>query len=367
MRKILLLSTLFIPVTARADEPASKLPCDLATEQALEEHADTEQVVSLGSFISSEPLSRKAPKYPKAAAVNGYEGFVRMSFVVDEQGNVIDPVVEDATGHRKFEQAALRAIKKWKYSPAMQDGKPVQQCHNNVQFDFNLHRANGATRGFIRKYQAANALIEAGKLEDAEVAIQALHDGNLRNRYENVWLWKLDTLYAETIGDKEREFRAVRKVLWSGRDDKLLSDAQKLWFVARRFSLEVEFVKFADALQTFETLQELDGSETEVARLQPFVEQIRSLIASDQPIVIPIQFGKTETWFHQLSRQQFAVEDIEGKVQDLEIRCDARREKFNVLEEHLWQIPQSWGECNLMIHADEGTRFKLVEVNGDSV
>jgi TonB family protein len=92
------------------------------------------------TVIPATALERQPPKFPVDAARNGNEGWVKLSFVVDENGAVVDPIIEDSSGIRDFEKASMRAIKKWQYSPAMRDGKNIEQCRNSVQLDFALDR-----------------------------------------------------------------------------------------------------------------------------------------------------------------------------------------------------------------------------------
>lgn len=58
---------------------------------------------------SAQANQRVAPRYPINQARNGQEGWVQLSFVIDEQGNVIDPFVVDSSGIKGFEKAALNA------------------------------------------------------------------------------------------------------------------------------------------------------------------------------------------------------------------------------------------------------------------
>jgi TonB family protein len=84
--------------------------------------------------------------FPIKAARRNQEGWVRFTYVITEEGKVIDPVVTDSSGERSFEKEALRAIKKWKFKPATQDGKPIQQCEQSVQFDFKLDELENGVR-----------------------------------------------------------------------------------------------------------------------------------------------------------------------------------------------------------------------------
>ncbi len=71
------------------------------------------------------PLVRATAAYPTRALQRGVEGFVELSFTVNAQGRVVDPVVLYAEPEGYFERAALNSIRKWQYSPAMDNGEPV--------------------------------------------------------------------------------------------------------------------------------------------------------------------------------------------------------------------------------------------------
>ena len=64
---------------------------------------------------------------------NGQEGWVQLSFVIDQQGNVLDPIVEDSSGVKSLEKAVRIAIKNWKFDPAKRNGAAIEQCQMTVQ------------------------------------------------------------------------------------------------------------------------------------------------------------------------------------------------------------------------------------------
>lgn len=71
------------------------------------------------------PVRMSAPDYPYELKRDGVNGVVTVVFSVDENGNVVDPEVQKST-NRGFDEAALKAIAKWKFRPARQDGVPVK-------------------------------------------------------------------------------------------------------------------------------------------------------------------------------------------------------------------------------------------------
>lgn len=72
------------------------------------------------------PLIRTTPNYPSRALQRGLEGFVELSFTVDRFGSVVDPVVINAVPEGVFDRAALQSIRRWRYSPAMNNGQPIE-------------------------------------------------------------------------------------------------------------------------------------------------------------------------------------------------------------------------------------------------
>lgn len=64
-------------------------------------------------------------QYPELARRAGIEGTVFVQFVVDEQGNVVDPVCVRDPGGQTCEEA-LRAVREAKFTPGRQRGKPVK-------------------------------------------------------------------------------------------------------------------------------------------------------------------------------------------------------------------------------------------------
>jgi TonB family protein len=70
-------------------------------------------------------VHREPPIYPADAKAKRIMGDVVVEAVVDRQGNVSSARM--ISGVKLFEDAALTAIKAWRFSPATLDGQPVEQ------------------------------------------------------------------------------------------------------------------------------------------------------------------------------------------------------------------------------------------------
>jgi protein TonB len=70
-------------------------------------------------------LAQAQPVYPRAALRRGDEGVVVLSVDVGRDGTVLRVEVTQSSGHGALDRAAVRAAKKWRFRPALDNGRPV--------------------------------------------------------------------------------------------------------------------------------------------------------------------------------------------------------------------------------------------------
>jgi protein TonB len=85
------------------------------------------------------PIKSPAPRYPDIAQRAGLEGTVYVKLWVDREGKVKKAVVLKSDAE-VFNEAAIEAGKQWVFTPAQQQGKPVQ-VWVAVPFKFRLKDA----------------------------------------------------------------------------------------------------------------------------------------------------------------------------------------------------------------------------------
>lgn len=71
------------------------------------------------------PLSAPPPDYPTAALRAGASGDVVLRIEVGADGRPDSVTVVDSSRNRALDRAALRAVRGWRFQPAMRDGVPV--------------------------------------------------------------------------------------------------------------------------------------------------------------------------------------------------------------------------------------------------
>jgi len=70
-------------------------------------------------------IQKVEPIYPEDAKKEALKGRVRLAVRTDEKGNVKNVLILNSS-HNIFNEAAIKAVKQWKYEPFYQNGKPVE-------------------------------------------------------------------------------------------------------------------------------------------------------------------------------------------------------------------------------------------------
>jgi TonB family protein len=72
-----------------------------------------------------QPQATVAPEFPRELLARHVRGVATVGFVVDAEGRVRVPAVTDAS-EPEFGDAALAAVRQWRFAPPLQGGVPVR-------------------------------------------------------------------------------------------------------------------------------------------------------------------------------------------------------------------------------------------------
>lgn len=337
------------------------VPCFALAQVAIDVPTDT--------FIKPVPIERPNPSYPRDAMSQSREGWVMVSYVITPEGGIAEPMIENSSGGEAFEKAALRAVSRWRYSPATVGGEPVEQSMTKTRIVFLLQGGTeGARTRFIRTYREAATLISNGDLAAALPLIDQLEFGERANLYEDAWFWWLKYSYLEASKstDAQQKIDALQLAL-GYEDDYLEPDL----FVAAAQILYVLHVRGGDlsaARNTFARLRDSKAArqseryEAVIAALTPHYSQIEAAVAGNQRLAIKGEIGRHDYWVHDLLRRSFSVADISGRIDAVDVRCDRATKRYeSFAPESVWNVPESWGPCGVYIKGEPGTTFTFEE------
>ena len=315
----------------------------------------------------ARPLDRRPPRFPTKALEQGLQGWVLLSYVVATDGSVKDPSIENSSGVRDFEKAALRTVTKWKFEPAMWDGEPVEQCHTETIVSFAIEgQAMITTEGFVNRYNRISKKIEKGDLEGARKSLDSAMKKRRLTMYELARLWILDGNLAQILNDDAQQLASYQKAAISnGRW--LEKDVYRS--VLRAIVVnELKANNYASAIRDYEKLLRLGVDEQELDTLPQIFDSIYKTVASEIILATPalLHSGRQcddckADWQYQPLRHNFTIADVQGSLANLEIRCDWKHVVDEAREGIKWAIPASWGSCRIIIFGDDGTSFSILE------
>ncbi|KRA84415.1 energy transducer TonB [Altererythrobacter sp. Root672] len=75
--------------------------------------------------LNTNLLSGAPPSYPNVSRRKREEGMVVLRLVITEDGRVETVSVSRTSGFPALDEAAMAAVRKWRWSPTLRDGRPV--------------------------------------------------------------------------------------------------------------------------------------------------------------------------------------------------------------------------------------------------
>jgi TonB family protein len=326
-------------------------------------------IAQVGTVEKAVPISRPAPNYPNETLSLGREGWVALSYVVLPDGAVAAPMIEDSSGLQGMEQAALKAVRDWRYRPATRNGAPVDQSMTRTIFYLAVNETQkGASTTFAAKFRNAQESVEERELAKARALIDDLESTGRFNLYEDALFWWLKYQYLIAAGgatlDEQRDTlsRAIGYERIYLPPDAFVSGAVQL------FNLRARTGDYAGALSLLDRLEKSEdarSAKTYEAAVQALVKadaQIKRLVDGDTDLKSDGKITRFDYWVHGLMRRSFSITGIDGRIDAVEIRCENKYARYDsVAGEPTWTIPATWGTCGAYVRGTPGTTFVLYE------
>ncbi len=139
--------------SAKLAEQQKSQAAEQQRAQAARELAASQQQHAAATAVQPKPATPEAPaaqsrgavlvrnsvpRYPANALRAGQEGWVDLTFTVTADGSVTNVKVADSQPRHVFDRAAIDAVNRWRFDPALKDGQPVAaDLERRVEFKVN--------------------------------------------------------------------------------------------------------------------------------------------------------------------------------------------------------------------------------------
>ena len=317
-------------------------------------------------FIAAEIIEESTKwgvSYPGKAINTNRSGAVELIYIVNASGKPTEIVIGAYT-NKMFIKPAIKAIKKYRYTPALLNGEPVQPVKSKV-FNFSGRYLNSkVVDKFDENYELFKQ--EFSKPEPDLTLLQKhlkrMAGMRQANPTAQAILNHAKMAYAEKYLPLEKKIEATKVVDIFGLGR--LGATRKRLVKQRLVSLYFETGRYGDAVKVINSLQLYKLRSSRESKKSIFVEtldQIDEIKNSEKSFYNAIEVNDRGYVLRNLLKNRFTVDQVVGQIDELVFRCETKfyRMRFDLNKDY--QVPASWGSCNLQILGEGGTKGLLLE------
>jgi TonB family protein len=320
-------------------------------------------------YVPATAIERPAAEYPAIALAAERQGWIEINFVISKAGQAVDPIIRNSNGNAVLEDAALAALRRWRYEPATLNGEPVEEAASTwITFWARDEPTNAARSVFQRRYQALVDALDRGDLSAADKRLRDLKSLDFANPYEDAWFWFANYYFLETTNssDIEERLQSLERAINRDRDylepDLLVSAGQRLYV------LHGQKLDLGAAVRTYERLRDSpvarssEHYQATLSAMTPSYQRILTAIDGDQMFSMNAAIGERGFFEHRLLRRSFSLADVSGRVELIQVRCERAVERHvPMADKSVWTAPPGRGKCTVLLKGDAGTTFQFEE------
>jgi len=94
---------------------------------------DRPRVVGSVDYLGKRPM----PEYPRMSQRRGEQGRVVVRVLISPEGRVMNATVQQSSGHKRLDDAALKAVRSARFKPYTENGHAYRALAD-IPFDFVL-------------------------------------------------------------------------------------------------------------------------------------------------------------------------------------------------------------------------------------
>ncbi len=288
---------------------------------------------------------------------------VELEFMVNKKGRAYDVIVTKST-ERDFEKSAIAAVKRYRYEPATLNGEPVDS-RKSVNIRFSMRAWVNAVGGkFANVYKSTERLLNEKKsLDEIEFNLKRLRRSEFITIYALAHYYFLETRFAMRFQTKQDQLRSIQKLLLVesrlGSDVKFLDENSRSFILQNELQLLIQLGRYGEAHKKYQTLKK-EMPKSAIA-FEDSMNQVYEILNTGTPFASEIRLFDRGRELIQLTKGKFVIDNVNGEIKDLKLRCDTRLETLNFGDGLEYSIPKSWGECNLEFIGIPETTAKLIQ------
>lgn len=315
----------------------------------------------LATYTPPKRLNPVPPTYPRIARIRADDGWVELNFMVSPEGKPYEITVSESIGDKSFIKAAISALKKTRFVPAMLDGVPID-AGSRLGTSFEIEGGSrGARRSFVSEWRTVAAMIENGELETAQKKLDEIRPQNL---YEDAYYQLGIARIALKQGDQESVKIACRKALKRAEvsDPEAYLPEEAIRTVMTMLMLaELHTRDLAGAEATATALREHEEDPTRIEEFDKILSSIARIRQDPGSIDVAGMISEDYSWSIRLLKNRFSIQVQDGRLAELKLYCPTQFVGMPFDASLEYSIASKHGYCTLNVIGDPSTRFVLTQ------
>ena len=294
----------------------------------------------------------------------GTEGLHRVRLTVKADGSAADVEVLGGFTNPQASNFLVQMVKGWTFEPGSVNGEPADFFNQEYVI------RNYLAEELLLSEEANEKLAEIGTLVTEGDHDKALRE--TRRLIDRDAVTVLDyTIAHEILTDiymamdmpfealEASQIATMSRINLLGEKEYLLPEQILEQALRKRLLLALTVQQLAEAARVATILDQdlaigADDPVREVAL------ELDTALASADPLVSQAKIVD-KSWSYQPARRIFTVADLDGRLQEILVRCQRGNIELDYEEGVDWTLPDSLGECSLNFNGRKGTRFTVYE------
>ena len=289
------------------------------------------------------------------------EGWAYLSFIVNLQGKPSNIEVINSSSDNSIEQAD-KYLENLSYSTAKVNNSAVFEA-KTIFFRENKQvkrSGKGAiSKGFINRYNEAYKVTTSKNKELAKEKLNSLTETYTKNFEEQALSHWLHSIYFFLNAEWGMYYESLKKGYFLGenlpRDIEVKNTKNLLdWYIFKK--------SYPEALKTLTRLNNIKEIKLNPESYNIKYDEIISGQESNKIIDTEfIFYGRRSSWLQELSHPVISFESSNLDLSAVELRCRNAVYKFAKSSIEIFQIPDNYINCSILVKAPTGTSFKFTE------
>jgi len=352
-------------------------------------------------FVRPEPVSQEGKFVPGY----GSEGIVKARFTVKADGSVDDLTMHGFLTNQFLNATLQQTVSNWTFKPGTVNGEPVDFYNQEHMFAIRFYPdlpmpamgpgAGGRGRGGPAPAAGAEGAPEPVDLTQRPLPVLALSQ-EVKDAVDEISVLVSEMDYDKAMREITKLMRTGLRTVFDyslayelkasvhmamdepfealeasklatlnaispqGEVVYFLDDNVLLSALSKRFLLAATLRQNGLAWETYEEmLNKFDIPEED--NIHAVAQAVKVQLDSPEPLGMLAKITENKLWTHKPVRRIFTVTDVDGRLNQINARCERRNLELEYQDGVDWTLPASLGNCELDFVGRDGTTFTLYE------